>query len=224
MTANSEVALNVTRTRVTVLGFLMSIILFAIGAIASLEGTPIHQAIGNELRLLIPLFIAFTFAFVSLGLFIVSQNTRTGGNSDIWFYSLGEVLMFIALAQGTAGVLLLFMSVISTALIRSPEVLFSLAEMTPEFRKIAAFLFEWIFWIAAGGWFSVVYLIPVLSFHRNPLPHHKTWILYLSYFGLLFLVFWVTGVLYRLLSLEGGEMFGDLYPFIGQVIQPILWR
>lgn len=224
MAANPEIALNVTRSRMTVLGFLMSIILFAIGAIATFESTPVHKVIGNELRLLVPLFIGFTFAFVSLGFFIVSQNTRAEGNSDIGFFSVGEVLMFIALSQTTAGVLLLFMSVMSTALMKSPEILFSAAELTPTFRKIAAFLFEWIFWFAAAGWFSVVYLIPTLSFKRNPLPHNKTWTLYFSYFGLLFLNFWVTGILYRLLSLEGGKMFGDLYPFIGQVIQPILWR
>ena len=224
MKNSPEIPLNVTRTRVTVLGFLMSIILFAIGAIASFEGTPIHQVIGNELRLLVPLFIAFTFAFTSLGFFIVSQNTRTDGNSDIWFYSFGEVLMFIALAQATAGVLLLFMSVISIALLKSPEMLFKAVALTPKFKKSSAFLFEWIFWVASVGWFSVVYLIPILSFYRNPLPNHKTWILYLSYFGLLFLVFWISGLLYHLLLLEGDQFIGAFYPFLGQAIQPILWR
>jgi len=219
-----HIPLNVTRTRVTVLGFLMSVILFAVAALVNFQGTQLQEVLGNQLKVLIPLFLGFSFAFLALGIFIISQDSRRHGDSHVWVYSVGEVFLFVALAQTTSGILLLFMDLFTFALVRAPEKVFTTATMDANFMALSNQLLNSIFWLAAIAWFAMTYLIPFFAFNRIPLPKNKRPIVYFSYFCLLMLAFSISGGLYHLLGLAANAQYGRLTPFVAQLIQPILWN
>jgi len=202
----------------------MSVILFAVAALVNSQGTHLQGVLGNQLRVLIPLYLGFCFTFIALGTFIVSQNALKNGNSNIWLFSFGEIFQFIAFAQTISGIMLLFMDMFSFALVRSPEKVFTGATIDSNFMAASSQLFEMIFWLSAAGWFIMTYLVPLFTFYRIPIPNHKSRIIFFAYFFLLMIVFSITGGLYHLLGLAGDPQYGRLTPFLDQLIQPILWK
>jgi hypothetical protein len=94
------IGLNVTRTRVTLLGFNLSFVAFLVSLFLAVYE---EQAFTDHLPAMSALFMAFTFSLLAAGALLTSQELDEAGRSRPWLFSLGDIMMYLALSQSMAG-------------------------------------------------------------------------------------------------------------------------
>lgn len=95
---STEIALNVTRTRVTVLAFNLTIIVLMLSITAARGTTPDHDVMAH-LTNTIALFFAFCLTLLGLWWLLSSQNWNAEGLSRSWQFTLGSITTYLALSQ-----------------------------------------------------------------------------------------------------------------------------
>ncbi len=92
------IALNVTRTRVTVLVFNLTIISVLLSMIVGRGGTA-EQQIMAHLTSYAALFVGFCLTLMGLFWLLFSQNLDAQGQSRPWPFTLGSITTYLALSQ-----------------------------------------------------------------------------------------------------------------------------
>ncbi len=154
---------NITRTRVTVLGFNFTIVIFLSGFIVGNSGHPIELAIWYHLNEFVALFSGLLFGFFALYLYLFSQDLDLEGASGIWSFTFAEVLTYIALAQTLSGAAQYFTVMLNHAIDNFPSLVSKETFPKLEFDYAASFLKLLLFWISSIAWLFFVYFAPIFA-------------------------------------------------------------
>ena len=160
-----RIAVNVMRARLTILGFNLAIITFQLNNMRQLDGGidlpgvdfPVHITAAASL------FMGLALSLVSMVCFIASCGLDKIGTCDHWSLVLGDLLMYLALAQTVAGFFGPFQHTLG-------QVSLSELDQAREFASIHTAI------TMAGGiaWFSAQYVGPVVSYLRSPFTRTAT--------------------------------------------------
>jgi len=214
---------NVTRTRVTVLGFNFTIVIFLSGFIVGNSGHPIELAIWYHLNEFVALFSGLLIGFFALYLYLFSQDLDFEGGSGIWSFTFAEVLMYIALAQTLSGAAQYFTVMLSNAIDNFPSLVSQETFPTVEFDYAASFLKFLLFWISSIAWLFFVYFAPIFAVCSNPLSWKRKIPIFLFYLSILLLVFLIAAQVHYLKALNQTQTMGIFNLFINQFFQPQQW-
>jgi len=218
-----DVALNVARARITVLGFALALCLFASSTLLSIGQAYHFSAVWVFLPSFVSLSLGFSLTLIALLLFVGALRLDQGGAGRIWPFSFGEILMYLALSQVLAGgfqylatgLLFVFHNVPQRTLL-DPEQLQLLMPMAEQ-------LTFWLTLCAGVGWLASIYAAPIYFLIRNPLPWGRKWLLAVAYFVLLIIISWISAIPYRLHARAAGKPEHLAVYFAGQFAQPLLW-
>lgn len=95
---STEIALNVTRTRVTVLGFNLTIIALMLSLLKT-RGATADLSVTAHLSSSVALFVGFCLTLLGLWLLLDSQKLDAEGLSRPWPFTLGAITTYLALSQ-----------------------------------------------------------------------------------------------------------------------------
>ena len=214
---------NVTRTRVTVLGFNFTIVIFLSGFIVGNSGHPIELAIWYHLNEFVALFSGLLLGFFALYLYLFSQDLDLEGASGIWSFTFAEVLMYIALAQTLSGAAQYFTVMLSNAINNVPFLASKETFPKLEFDYVASSLKLLLFWISSIAWLFFVYFAPIIAVWSNPLSWKRKIPIFLFYFSILSIVFLIAAQVHHLKALNQTQTIGIFNLYINQFFQPQQW-
>jgi hypothetical protein len=214
---------NVTRTRVTVLGFNFTIVIFLSGFIVGNSGHPIELAIWYHLNEFVALFSGLLIGFFALYLYLFSQDLDFEGGSGIWSFTFAEVLMYIALAQTLSGAAQYFTVMLSNAIDNFPSLVSQETFPTVEFDYAASYIKLLLFWISSIAWLFFVYFAPIFAVCSNPLSWKRKIPILLFYLSILSIVFLIAAQVHYLKALNQTQTMGIFNLFINQFFQPQQW-
>lgn len=206
------ISLNVTRTRVTLLGFNLSVIAFLTGTMLTIHE---EQAFTHQLSVMTALYLSFALSFLSAVCLLASQELDREGHSRPWLFSVGDVLMYVALAQSLAAMMRTSLGAMDRA---TEEV--QLDHGLPwvgETVVVATSV------LALAAWAALMYVGPLLSIRRSPVPPSSRWRLTAIYVGMLLLtiVLAVDAHVVQDVVLEEPEPLWQI--FLWQLVQPLVW-
>jgi hypothetical protein len=214
---------NVTRTRVTVLGFNFTIVIFLSGFIVGNSGHPIELAIWYHLNEFVALFSGLLIGFFALYLYLFSQDLDFEGGSGIWSFTFAEVLMYVALAQTLSGAAQYFTVMLSNAIDNFPSLVSQETFPTVEFDYAASYIKFLLFWISSIAWLFFVYFAPIFAVCSNPLSWKRKIPILLFYLSILSIVFLIAAQVHYLKALNQTQTMGIFNLFINQFFQPQQW-
>lgn len=218
------IALNVSRARLTVLGFAQAVILFAFGIFVQIEGGERSGVIWAHFTASVPLFIAFGLAICSSALFLISQTLNRDGNSEVWTFSFAEIVMYVALGQTLSGVLQEFVIAFSATLKAQSLSMGASSPIAAEFSRSFANFQLLTHWFAATVWCLIVYVAPFGSVMRIQMGWKQKWVLIGIYITLLIVVFGLSAHAFYLTELARGNETSVSRLFVQQFWQPALWN
>ncbi len=177
------VAVNVMRTRVTVVGFNIAIITFQLAELHRVTtGRIVLPSIGKAIHFDadIALFMALALSVTALVAFVGSSAYDPVGLCTHWSLVAGDLLMYLALAETTAA---FFEPLMRTLAITA-------SDFQPHPAAFAAVYFALL---AAGGtaWFLTSYVGPVIALLRSPFGAARTFVLAVFYITLILALAWV---------------------------------
>lgn len=208
-----RIAVNVMRARLTILGFNAAIITFQFDEIRVLQGGvalpgidfPVHITAATSL------FIGLALSMLAIASFLASAATDETATCDHWCYLLGDLLMYLALAQTVAGFFGPFLLTLGEVNLTQVDE----ARTFRDVRTVVAIL---------GGtvWFAVQYVSPLVSLVRSPFNRRTTLALAGVYVLLLLLISWVVTTAWRL---QAGRLGLDDPgpPWLGGLVAPLYW-
>ncbi|WP_139216257.1 hypothetical protein [Shimia haliotis] len=208
-----RIAVNVMRARLTVLGFNLAVIsiLMTNSSVLSggyrLEGfeIPIHVTVS------VPLFLALGLAIVALILFIASSEMDETGIVSHWAMPLGEIAMYLSLAQTVTGFFGPYLMVLDTLQLATGA---EQADFLQLRHTLAA--------IGAIAWLGAFYLGPIVTLIRSPFSNLTTAFLGITYVSLCVLIAWTTTLAYDLdVHLHAG--LETPVPWSKGLLMPLLW-
>ena len=218
----SRIALNVTRTRITVLAFNLTIItLMLSGRFGDLAATP--QGAIEHFPTSIALFIGFCMTFVGLIWFLLSQELDVDGLSKPMPFVLGSISAYLALSQTvTAFMHEYILRIITTMAAVYVEMATSDAFATPaEMPGTRGLIVLSIF----GGtiWAWMMYVGPLLVSLRVSRDHVSLRLLLGYYVFMQLLIAWIHARAWQVSAIGDGEQPGLFGLYLLQFIQPVLW-
>ncbi len=208
-----QVAVNVIRTRVTVVGFNAAVITFQIDNLrnvrfGSIELPSLHASV--HLAADVALFTGLALAMMALVAFVVSSAYDRVGVCDHWSLIAGDLLMYLSLAQTVAAFFGPYVLAIGTMATDFPE--------QPE----AVAVVRWAV-VGAGGiaWLLATYLGPVVALVRSPFGRRTTSMLAVAY---VILVLALAGLSQQASRLQAERVEGAVSTtFLSELLQPLRW-
>jgi hypothetical protein len=216
------VALNVTRTRVTVLAFNLTIISFML-SIKVGKGDIAHQDVLPHLSSTVALFAGFCVTVLGLWWLLVSQNQDTQGLSKPWPFTFGSITTYLALSQTTSAFMheyLLGMKAVVNSAAQAISVPLSGA-VGHGFLEPTAWLV--LLLMGATIWFLITYVAPLLTVLKGPLAGRRAWVFAVYYLAIQVPIFWVYAKAWQLAALPGQAETSTMTAFALQFLQPLLW-
>jgi len=208
------VALNVTRTRVTVLVFNLSIISFMLSMLKSSTGLA-------HLSTSIALFLGFCLTLLGLWLLLYSQTWDKLGLSRPWPFVLGSMTTYLALSQTVTAFIHEYLLGLKSVFKTIPTGMVDPHDFMVLNNTVVLILFT----MAALIWFLITYIAPMSIFlrHKNPVTIGRRWILALYYLSIQIPIFWIYTITWRLEYTTTEQQLTMAELFALQFIQPVLW-
>ena len=218
----TQIALNVTRTRVTVLVFNLTIIAFMFSILKASGASDDHIAAAH-LTSSAALFTGFCLTLLGLLWLLASQNLDAEGLSRPWPFTLGAITTYLALSQTiTAFMHEYLLGVGSVAEAARPGV----AESAQSLIRLDALgdTALLILLVMGGGiWILITYVGPLLAGLRSPVGGNRRWVFAGYYFVLQVPIYWVYARAWHLHYIPADQPTSMLGIFLLQFIQPLLW-
>lgn len=216
------IALNVTRTRVTVLVFNLTIISLMIsqvggGAAALRSSVMVYQTIH------VALFAGFCLTLLGLFRLLHSQDLDAEGLSRPWSFTLGSVTTYLALSQTVTAfmhhALLAFESAVEgsdTALAGSTQALLRVDVLGNTTLLVL---------VVMGGivWAGITYAGPLSAGIRSPISGGRGWVLAGYFLVLQVPIYWVYARAWHGQFVSADQPVSILRLFALQFVQPVLW-
>ena len=219
-----DIALNVGRSRLTILSITLALFLFATSVFLDIGEQMEIRATWVFLTSFVAIVLGFSLTVLSLLLFLISQRLDSAGNCEIWTFSCGELLMYVALAQTLSGGLGTYVSAIANTLAGVPGALALGPEATGAFGKAASNLSGLLRLGTGLVWGIILYVAPVVFLLRVNLARSKRGWLAVGYVALLLSVFWISAFPYHLKARASGKPSNLGVHFTRQFCQPLLWQ
>ena len=219
-----NIALNIGRSRSSILSITLALYLFSIGLYISLAQDIHAVAAWVFLTSFVPIILGFALALSSLVLFLLSQRLDSIGSCEIWTFSVAELLMYLALAQTLSGSLSNFVTAIPAALSQVPRTLQLGPTAAAEIQGLATGLYLSLQATCGVIWCLLVYVAPAVFVYRIPLRRDRKWMLVTGYVFALLSIFWISAYPYQIKARAAGKPTTLTYYFARQFWQPSLWR
>jgi hypothetical protein len=219
---NIQIALNVTRTRVTVLVFNLTIIAFMFSILKASVGGVDHVTTAH-ITTSAALFTGFCLTLLGLLLLLASQNLDAEGLSRPFPYTLGTITTYLALSQTITAFMHEYLLVVESAVAASrPGVVESVQSLVRvDALGDAALLI--LFVMAGGVWILITYVGPLTAGLRSPVRDDLRWVFAGYYFALQVPIYWVYASAWHLQYVTADQPTNLLSLFALQFVQPLLW-
>lgn len=217
-----EVALNVTRTRVSVLVFNLTIIAFMF-SILKASGASADHVTTVHLTSSVALFTGFCLTLLGLYLLLLSQNLDAEGLSRPFPFTLGSITAYLALSQTVTAFMHEYLLAAESRVAASrPDVAGSVQSLVwADALGDAALLI--LFVMAASIWILITYVGPLTAGLRISVRRGRRWVFVAYYFALQVPVFWVYARAWHLQYVQADQPTNMLSLFALQFVQPLLW-
>lgn len=219
---STEIALNVTRTRVTVLMFNLTIIAFMMTLLGSRSAAANFVGLAH-LTSFLALFVGFCLTLLGLWWLLFSQNNDAEGLSRAWPFTLGSVTTYLALSQTATAFMHEYLVGIELAIeARLPVVAPGPQPLIPPSALGDTALL--ILLILPGiVWLLITYAGPLLVVLKSPVRGGRRWIFAAYYFALQVPICWVYAKAYHLEYVPADQSVDMFGLFALQFFQPMLW-
>ena len=209
-----RVAVNVMRSRLTVIGFNITIVTFMVvlldniagGIVVPGESNPVH--VGASMAL----FMGLALSFLSMLVFIMSSAFDETGFCTHWSLVAGDLLMYLALAQTIAG---FFGPLTNSINIFSAEL--------PGLASDISILHGAPLVVGGLAWFFATYLGPVVALVRSPFPLKTNIALGLAYVISVVTLAWVSSHAVRVEDAVSGDGQRVIFNVLMELFQPFRW-
>lgn len=218
----SEIALNVSRTRITVLVFNLTIIALML-SITSARSMPANQLVITHLTSSVALFVGFCLTILGLLWLLFSQNLDTMGMSRPLPFTLGSITTYLALSQTVTAFMHEYLVGVKSAIDHSiaidSEKIHTLVRLDLLDDSALLILFSF------GGiiWFLTTYLSPLGVILKSPVRGRYRWICVGYYFVLQIPIYWIYATTWQLEYVPADQDMNILSLFALQFVQPLLW-
>jgi hypothetical protein len=206
------ISLNVARTRVSLLGFNLSVIAFLIGLLlTAFEG----QAFTHHLPAMSSLFVGFCLSIIAAAFLLASQELDLEGLSRPWLFSIGDVCMYLALSQSIAGLTRKYLGGIQKGI--------EAIHATHPGATLGDFLGVALMLLSLLAWALTMYVGPCISISRSPLRKRERGVLWGIYASLVLMIFLIATQAHQLQDVVLDEPESVLSIFAWQFLQPLTW-
>lgn len=219
---HNEIALNVSRTRITVLVFNLTIIALMLSLISA-HSMPADQLVITHLTSSVALFIGFCLTILGLLWLLYSQNLDTIGMSRPWPFTLGSMTTYLALSQTVTAFMHEYLvgvkSAIDTSIVLDGEKTHAFVRLglLDDSALLVLFCFGGIIWLLT------TYLSPLGVVLKSPVCGNYRWFFVAYYFLLQIPIYWVYATTWQLEYVPVDQDMNLLSLFALQFIQPVLW-
>jgi len=216
----TSIALNVSRARLTVIGFIITLDIFALGIFAARESLDFSVLL--KLGTFYPLFASICIGAVAAQLMLISERFDSQGNSDVYIFGFAEMTMYVAIVQTISGICKGFVTWFYTHL-GEPAISTLNSGSDIELLEVGQTFNSMVFWLVAITWSFIVYVAPVWSIHRLP-DGRSPKFYYLGYYAILTcLAFCLSAYALHIEQLAHGRSVGVLQLFLQSFWTPGLW-
>ena len=222
MSSNNGIALNVTRTRVTVLVFNLTVISVMLSILVAGRESGVFGST-THLTSFVALFVGFCLTILGVFWLLSSQRWDAQGLSHPRPFALGTITTYIALSQTVTAFmheyLLGFVAVTDNSL--SGAVESTRAILLPDALGDTAMLVL----LAMGGgiWLLTTYIAPLRVCIKISTHGGRTWFFVAYYFVLQIPIYWVYARAWHLEYAPADQPVDMLILFLLQFAQPLLW-
>ena len=216
------IALNVTRTRVTVLVFNLTIIAFMF-SILKASGASADQVAAAHLTSSAALFTGFCLTLLGLLWLLTSQNLDAEGLSRPWPFTLGAITTYLALAQTTTAFMHEYLLGAESAVEAARPGVAESAQSLIRLDALGDTALLILLVMGGGIWILITYVGPLLAGLRSPVGGNRRWVFAGYYFVLQVPIYWVYARAWHLLYIPADQSTSMLGVFLLQFIQPLLW-
>lgn len=216
---NSEIALNVTRTRITVLTFNLTVIALML-SIMSARGASTQHYVITHLTSHVALFVGFCLTILGILWLLYSQNCDSLGMSRPWPFTLGSMTMYLALSQTVTAFMHEYLIGIKLA-VEAP--LHSEGQALVRLDALGDTALLVLFIMGGGIWILATYIAPFFAVLKSPIPKGHRWLFASYYFALQVPVYWVYARAWHLVYVPSDQPINMLKLFALQFVQPLLW-
>ena len=208
------IALNVTRTRVTVLVFNLSIISFMLSMLKS--STEL-----SHLSTSVALFLGFCLTLLGLWLLLYSQTWDKLGLSRPWPFVLGSMTTYLALSQTVTA----FMHEYLLGLKAVFQTVQLSAGKQHNFDVINETVMILLFVMGGIIWLLITYIAPLnlLVERKHPATIGRRWVLAIYYLSIQVPIYWIYARTWHLQYISEDQPLSMLQLFALQFVQPLLW-
>lgn len=218
----TQIALNVTRTRVTVLVFNLTIIAFMFSILKASSASAEHF-VTTHMTSSVALFVGFCLTLLGLLILLASQNLDAVGLSRPFPFTLGSITTYLALSQTITAFMHEYLLAVEAAVEASQS---RVAESVQGLVRVDALgnTALLILLIMAGGvWISITYVGPLTAVLRSPVRGDRRWVFAGYYFTLQVPILWVNARAWHLQYVTADQPTDMLNLFALQFLQPLLW-
>lgn len=217
------IALNITRTFVTVLGFNLMVTAFMLSIMVTGDASGDHDTIAS-LTSNAALFVGFCLTLLGVFWLLSSQNWDADGLCRPFPFTMGSITAYLAFSQTVTA----FMH----------EHLLQLKSVADAAQPGVAALSTWshggfdalgriplLFLLVMGGavWVLVTYAGPLFTALKSPVRRSRGWVFATYYFALQVPIYWLYARAWKLQYVSADQPTSMLNLFAVQFFQPLLW-
>ena len=184
------VALNVTRTRVTVLAFNLTIISVML-SIKVAGGELDHHAVLAHLSSTSALFVGFCLTLLGLWWLLLSQNLDAEGLSQPWTFTLGAITTYLALSQTVTAFMHEYLVALQTGVEKALAGAVEGMQSLSRFEHLSHSALLILVGIGGATWILMTYVAPPVTVLRGPVSDHRRWLIAVYYVALQAPIHWV---------------------------------
>ena len=216
------IALNVTRTRVTVLVFNLTIIAFMFSILKASGASADHVAAAH-LTSSVALFVGFCLTLLGLLWLLASQNLDAEGLSRPWPFTLGAITTYLALSQTITAFMHEYLLGVESAVEAARPGVAESAQSLIRLDALGDTALLILLVMGGGIWILITYVGPLLAGLRSPVGGNRRWVFAGYYFVLQVPIYWVYARAWHLHYIPADQPTSMLGVFLLQFIQPLLW-
>jgi hypothetical protein len=214
------IATNVTRTRLTVLVFNLTIITFLYSMLVTGDASPDHLA---HLSTSVALFAGFCLTLLGLWLLLLSQDWDAEGLSRPLPFTLGAMTNYLALSQTVTAFMHEFMLVVTSEVKASRSIGVDGAASRLGLDALGDTTLLVLLVMGSAVWVLITYIAPVIAVLDSPVRGDRRWLLAGYYLALQVPIYWVYSRAWQLEYAPADQPAGLLSQFALQFFQPLLW-
>ena len=216
------IALNVTRTHVTVLVFNLTIIAFMFSMLKASGASADHHTTAH-LTSSLALFVGFCLTLLGLWSLLLSQNWDVQGLSRPWPFTLGTITTYLALSQTVTAFMHEYLLGVESAVEAARPGVAESAQSLLRLDALGDTALLILFVMAGGVWILTTYVGPLAAVFKSPVRDSRRWVFAAYYFALQVPIYWVYARAWHLQYVPADQPTNMLSLFALQFVQPLLW-